>query len=172
VVFANIGGYQRELSCDRIGVEGLEPDSLIRVMAEHWHAMRPADRLPGREHLDPLGLPRRLLPWLLLLDVVRDGDRLDFRYRLVGTSNVAMVGFDPTGKLASEAFHGAGLAVVTAPFVTTVNEGAPTYWIANIPHPRVDAIHVERGFFPLADDGRTVDRLIGVAMPRERSEET
>jgi hypothetical protein len=71
-------------------------DARIRQLYDYWQAICPAaDVLPGRQHLDPVHIPK-LLPWLWLVDV-HQGESLRFKFRLVGTEQVVLRGRDPTG---------------------------------------------------------------------------
>src|SRR5688572_5758180 len=70
---------------------------LLARFFDYWLAIRPsADCLPGRQHFDPIDIPH-VMPRVWLLDVVRDGDRLRFRYRLVGTKEVETLQQEATG---------------------------------------------------------------------------
>jgi hypothetical protein len=59
-------------------------------------------RLPGRADFSPLEL-KKLLPHIALLDVVRDGGSLQFRFRLCGTRIAESCGVDLTGISWSDA---------------------------------------------------------------------
>src|SRR3954471_8992298 len=59
-------------------------DPRFRAFFDYWLGKAPPNRLPGRQHIDPLEM-RRFLPYILLLDVVRETGRYRFQYRLVGT---------------------------------------------------------------------------------------
>lgn len=157
------------LFATRIGREAVPAGSLIHDLAQYWSDHRVGDRLPGRADIDPVTLPRPLLQWIFMMDVLRSPQGLDYRYRLVGTSNVQLVGRDATGRLASEIFHGSDREFVMATFDVTVEEAVPTYWHAAVPQDKFDRIEVYRGLFPLAADGRTVDMLICAAVPEAPS---
>ena len=62
----------------------------------HWQNLRGAERaFPRRDDLDPLDIPRQLLPYSELIEVLEDP--LDFRYRLIGTAIDEISGSSYTG---------------------------------------------------------------------------
>lgn len=152
-------------SSERRTRETLAAGSLVVALHDHWLSICPEGLLPARRHFDPARLSRRILPWVFLLDVLKGADGPDYRFRLVGTANARLVGRDATGRLASEIFGSEDRQVVMDAYDTTVAEAQPTFWLATVPHERLDSVGVERGFFPLADDGRRVDQMIGIAVP-------
>ncbi|TQV76101.1 PAS domain-containing protein [Denitrobaculum tricleocarpae] len=79
------------------------PDRLRQAL-EHWKRLKGARALPLRSAFDPLDVPS-LLPHLLMVEVVRDGQDQpfkDFRFRLVGTYIDDRVKDSYTGKRLSE----------------------------------------------------------------------
>lgn len=71
----------------------------VTELFAYWHLKRGSRAMPARADIDPVDL-KRLLPLLCLIDVVPDARR--YVYRLVGTRDVEMRGFDPTGKSVAE----------------------------------------------------------------------
>ena len=145
--------------------EELAHDCVIRDLDTYWTGLREDGRIPHRAAIDPTKMPPRLLPWLFLMDVLRDGDELDYRYRLAGTSNVELVGRDPTGQLASEIFAAEERAFIMDTFHITVRQAKPTFWRAGVPHDERDFTQIMRGLFPLAGDDGAVSALICAAVP-------
>ncbi len=68
----------------------------VRRIYEYWDAVRGNRAMPARRDIDPLSIPRDLLPGIVLTEVLREPPWL--RYRLVGTAQVALRGSDPTGQ--------------------------------------------------------------------------
>ena len=92
-----------------------------------------SDELPSRRDIHPVEIGEALLPWIFLLDVIREDRRPDYLYRLAGTSNVELVGRDPTGRRSSEIFADDEHAFVIETFDQTGNERVPTYCYAEVP---------------------------------------
>ncbi|GHD56145.1 hypothetical protein GCM10017083_35920 [Thalassobaculum fulvum] len=156
------------LSADPVDIDSLPAGSPVLQLHDYWRSIAPTRALlPGRQHLDPLDIDPQVMPWVFLMDVVRrDGAPLDYRYRLVGTGNVGLVGRDATGELASAVFNRVDAPFVLDTFDLTVENAAPTYWIATVPNDVIGMVTIHRGLFPMARDGRTVDMLLCIAVPR------
>lgn len=138
-------------------------DDKIAVLHRYWRKLCPSSRLlPGRQHFDPLQVPR-LLPWVWLIDVSRDP--LRFRYRLIGTVHVDACGWNQTG-LYLDQVHPRFIGSSAYPQFCAVAEreglafyaGPPTYVI------KKDYISIERLILPLAADGEVVDKLLGITV--------
>ncbi len=160
-------GRDRFLFADRIDESDLPAGSVVRKLLAYWISIGGRDRLPVRRDVDPLEMPRALLSHVFLMDVLRDGDQLDYHYRLVGTRNVAMTGRDATKRLASDVFGQTDRKFMMETFHATVREAVPTFWRAAVPHEALGQRLVYRGLFPLANDAKVVDMLIGAGDPTE-----
>ena len=73
-----------------------------RAFLDYWHAIAPDKGFPRRSDVQPEQL-RSLLPYIFMVDVLRDGEDLDFRFRLIGTGIMRVEG-EHTGLLLSEMF--------------------------------------------------------------------
>jgi hypothetical protein len=139
-------------------------DQRVQRLHEYWQAVHPpGGGLPGRQHVDPTVLPPALLPFLWLADVGRAP--LRFRYRLLGTEQVRVLGRDYTGRWIDEvhpAFPGSAAA---AQFIAAAEEGRPGYRRGStlIIVPK-GYLSMERLILPLARDGRTVDMLLAISV--------
>jgi len=138
-------------------------ECLVAALERYWQSLRRGRLMPSRADIDPVNIDVDLLPFLFLLDVVRGDDGIDYFYRLVGTANVDLVGRDPTGKLMSEVMGSEERRFIMETFDQTVQERAPTYWLAEVPQDRYGLVRVYRGLFPLSSDGEYVDKLICAA---------
>ncbi|HEX7777090.1 MAG TPA: PAS domain-containing protein [Parvibaculum sp.] len=77
----------------------LEP-KLAQLLA-YWQSKRKPGLIPARGDIDPIDIPR-LMADVALVDILRDP--LDYRYRLVGTRLVEMMGSERTGLRMREVF--------------------------------------------------------------------
>jgi hypothetical protein len=138
-------------------------DRRIAELHRYWLSIRPArGRLPGRRHFDPVAVPR-LLPWIFLLDVERAP--LRFRYRLVGSEEVAALGCDPTGRWCDELVADFAAAPTYPQWVATAEEGRIAYHHGlPVVHVPKDYISTERLLLPLARDGERVDMILAIAV--------
>ena len=133
----------------------LEDNAIYRL----WAGKRAGRRYPARSDFDVL----EFAPWLgdiELVDVVRDSERIRYRYRLVGTRITEIDGADLTGKYADEVF-GDDLALITREYEEVMRTGEPCLRHFTVQSKR-------RGFtttynklvLPLAADGEMIDMLL------------
>jgi hypothetical protein len=127
----------------------------VRQIVEYWRKIHPDDGvLPGRQHLDPIDIPR-LLANVWLIDVARDP--LRFRFRLIGTAVVEYAGEDNTGNWFDEVMPEFDPRV----FVDVVESREPSW--SRSPsrmRPYKQYRELERVRLPLASDGKTVDMIL------------
>lgn len=131
-----------------------------RELFAYWRNKATETRLPGRADIDPVEIPRHL-PRLALIDVVREGGALAFRYRLAGTDIVDKAGRDPTGKTFGQLYTGEYLAQAHATYLEIVHHGQPVMSQRVFPaDPNRRFVTYDRLILPLAADGQTVDMLM------------
>jgi hypothetical protein len=136
---------------------------LVRQFYEHWLSIAPPGRLPGRQHVEP----ERMVPMLSrmwMLDVHRNP--LRFRYRLYGTALVRSMNREVTGQWLDEAQPETALnPVLRDRFRFIVGTGRPSWRRGPSLWDR-DPLHrmIENCFAPLAADGETVDKIMGLSV--------
>jgi hypothetical protein len=149
-------------------VTGTPPEDCsaeVTALFEHWQSIHPGGGLlPGRQHFDPLQVPR-LLPHLWLVEVHRDPWR--FRVRLMGTAVAEFIGRDDTGKWMHDEIPDLEGSDMHRCLVMAADEGRPAYQkgkiIANVDKTYISA---ERFHLPLAADGHTPDMLLNMSLFR------
>lgn len=140
----------------------------------YWRSVWPEPHLlPGRQHIDPLAMPR-ILPYAWLMEVHPSMPGLDIprlRFRLVGSHVDLGFGGPKTGCWLDEVepefnTHRA----MQAHFVACARYGTPSHRRGQ---PRfrfnAEAAELERMMLPLAGNGRQVDMLFGCTMFYDRS---
>lgn len=133
----------------------------IRTLVEYWRTRCKNGCLPGRIMIDPADL-KPLLPTIFIVDCPTRDDR-DWVYRLVGTGIVEREGFDKTGKPVCDYFVGSAWPAVRADYVMCMDERCAVYRADTaITKLSREPFEFERVFLPLADDGHTVDKIIGL----------
>lgn len=162
---SRFGGESRpELFVDSPDQLPTGSDPKIHALFEYWLSLGPGDRLPGRQHFDPVDIPR-LLPYLMLLDVEQPGLRL--RNRLLGTKIVEYRGRDYTGRWFHEVFEDFEKSSLFAMYQKAVSTRRPVWHFGRpILHENSDYKARELLCLPLARDGSTVDMLL-VIMVRQ-----
>jgi len=136
---------------------------LVQRLYDYWRSLAPPDRLPGRQDLVPEDIaPLWSRAWML--DVFRNP--LRYRYRLCGTEMVRSVGREITGQWLDEVHP----SLIANPqsrerFRFMAETGVPT-WRRGPPLWTRDPDHrsIETCIVPLADDGRTVDKMLAVSV--------
>jgi hypothetical protein len=130
----------------------------LRVLYGYWLSKRGGRAMPRRADLDPTEMPSHLLPGITLVDVVPDQRR--YVYRLVGTMEVEVRGYDPTGKSVGEAYFGENAEDATECYDRVVATQAP----ALDPLPFLERRRGYRGaeslFLPLSNDDVAVNMIM------------
>jgi hypothetical protein len=153
------------VAIDRASADDIPADChpKIRQLLDYWQARHPAEHvLPGRQHIDPTAIAS-LLPQLFLVDVERDP--LRFKYRLVGTDYVQMMGRDLTGEYLS-LVHPGFSGPILQHYLNAVDQHWPGYRKGPVmfANAKKDYLTVERLIVPLARNGVDVDMIMGVIL--------
>jgi hypothetical protein len=74
----------------------------LEFLHQYWVGKKRGRAMPSRADIDPVELPGRLWPNLMLIDVVRKNDTTRFRYRHVGTAFTDAVGEEVTNQYFDE----------------------------------------------------------------------
>lgn len=138
-------------------------NALLRELLVYWRGKCQGRAMPARADLDPTEIPR-LLPYLLLTDVLPDGG---FRYRLVGTEVERSFGARMTGKRTDELLFGDYLAYIDGLYRRVVDGRQPIF--AGSRYGGADGqspLFTERVMLPLSSDGETVDMVVSAQVFR------
>jgi hypothetical protein len=134
----------------------------VRAMIDYWLSIHPPSGLPGRQHFDPIAVPK-LLSNMGLIEV--HGDPPRFRCRLYGTALVAAIGRDITGQWYDEAFPDFEQAAQYGNFLHVVTTGTPHWRRGRLRIPVEQDHHLlERVHLPLASDSVNVDMILTFAI--------
>ena len=117
--------------------------------------------MPGRQHFDPIDIPL-LMPWIFLIDVVREGGVLRYRHRLVGTQIAERMGYDTTGKFYDELHDDAYLDWMLPIYARVVEACEPHFHKPDTGMPlseQLRQLRYSRLLCPYATDGSSVDLL-------------
>ena len=133
---------------------------MIPQFHRHWLQICSNGRLPNRADIDPANF-KRILPNVILIDIERDPFRV--RYRLCGTKVAEFCG-NLTGRYLDEFATGSvwSAAAYLRQYQIAATEGRPVFsfdWMVGQFGARYP---FQTGIWPLAGDGRTVDRCIAV----------
>jgi len=138
------------------------PHPDLQFLYELWSAKRNGKAMPSRSDLDPLEIPGRLWPHIMVVAVVRAGEHLRFQYRRVGGEFAAAFGRDPTGRFFDEVLPARGgyrdyVLNLYGRIVTrrSATYSENTFTLAGQATPRL----TRRLSLPLSNDGETVDTV-------------
>jgi hypothetical protein len=144
-----------------------DADPKIKPILAYWQSRCPMDdRLPARHHLNPVELSELadgILHHVWLLDVERDP--LRFRVRLLVGALTAAGGPGAPGQYVDEFDTGGEM---TAKLVAMCQDRRPVFkrGAPTLPH-APDAQLLENVALPLANDGVTVDMILGCTVYRQ-----
>jgi hypothetical protein len=115
--------------------------------------------MPSKRDIDPVDMPRQILPHLQIIDVVDGGVR--FRYRLIGTALVEAYGRDYTGSHVDTMVSGARLDFILQAYRTVCELKAPVFCHNRYLTVRNTDLLATRIYMPLSDDGAEVQFILG-----------
>lgn len=136
-----------------------------RALYDYWCDKCRGRQMPSRRDIDPIEIPRPLLPGICLVDVVADERR--YVYRLVGTGDVEVRGCDPTGKSVIEEFFGPSAENALASYDRVVATRAPFLDPTHFWAPTGRYVTEETLFLPLSDDGEHVNMVLVFSQSRD-----
>ena len=142
--------------------EGCHPK--VRRLVNYWLSIHPPAGLPGRRHFDPLDIPP-LLPNVCLVDAPTPS--ADFTFRLMGSRVEAFFGGNFTGKPFVSAYIKNHRSQAYVDMCGILEDRKPRWrrgpagLIANREY-----VEIERVYLPLAEDGRTVDIILGLILAK------
>lgn len=138
----------------------------IGALLRYWEGKRHSGAMPARSDIDPTEI-KPYLPHITLVDVVDDDRR--FVYRLVGTQEVELRGFDPTGRAVGEAFFASSAEAALANYDLVCRTRAPHYVAEQFQV--VDRyVGEEDLFLPLSSDGVKVNMILVFSIARDLHE--
>jgi len=135
-------------------------DPLLHELYAYWRGKCRGRRMPRRSDIDPSEMAR-LLPHLLISEVVEGGER--FRFRLAGTAIASALGGDSTGRLVEEVAEGSYRDFINGLHRTVCREQASLF--AEGPHlagTRGEHYYAKRLLMPLFEDGIAVNQILAM----------
>ena len=130
----------------------------LRSIYAYWLAKRGVRAMPQRADLDPTEITPRLLPGITLVDVVPDHRR--YVYRLVGTMEAEVRGYDPTGKSVGEAYFGENAEDATECYDRVLATRAAVLDPLPFLERKRGYSGAESLFLPLSNDGSSVNMIM------------
>lgn len=135
----------------------------------HYWTGKCGDRsMPRRAEIWPEDFVSHL-PGILLVDVegIDEQGLGIFRYRVVGTEEVALRGYDPTGKSIQEGYFGPSLEDVLECYDYVRRECIFIYDPLEYETPNGRWRNESTIFLPLSEDGKTVSQIMVYSIKRD-----
>jgi hypothetical protein len=129
----------------------------VRAVVAYWRGKAAGRRMPGRSDIDPSELKQHLSR-ISLIDVVPDERR--FVYRLVGTEEAALRGYDPTGRPVGEGFFGPNRELAFKHYGYVVENKAPFCYRGDFEVSDGSIENEDVVFLPLSEDGENVNMIL------------
>ena len=126
-------------------------------MRDYLSSQNP-DGLASKKDLDPTDFPQHM-PFVNLVDVLHQ-DTLRFKFRLVGGEQNRRAGRFIAGQYIEDAVLPEFLDRIRSNMTACVETRMPIYDRFPMPHPDRSFVDSERVYYPLAQDGRSVDTLL------------
>ncbi len=149
-------------------------DTRLETLYRYWLGRRGARAMPRRADIDPVAIPAAIWPHVMVLQVIRGGVKIRFRYRRAGAVFWRADGAEPTGRFIEEVLPmTAGyLDYVVAIYTEMIEAGRPMY-SENFFTRDAQSVPMRTGrvSLPLPNDGPVVDTILAghvFEYPRER----
>ena len=142
---------------------------LIREIFEYWTRIRGTRPMPRRRDFDPVDVPAHL-PGILLIDIegVDENGVGRYRYRVVGTAEVASRGHDPTGKMVVEGFFGPSLDSILDSYEVVRRSGTFLYEPLHFLTEDSRTVDEYSILLPFSEDGEAVSQILVFSERRVR----
>lgn len=147
-------------------IESISERHPVRAFEACWrrHSEASPGAIPTRSQINPAEITG-VLPWLLVLEVLRHGNALDYRYRLAGTACTEIFGVDYTGRRLGEHLTPEGEEIRRREFANILESGKPIFSTTSLPVKSREFITVHRGVFPVRAAANDTDQIFVVIAP-------
>jgi hypothetical protein len=135
-------------------------DPVLGPALAYWTEKRGTRLMPSRRDIDPVEIPRKILPNFQIIDVVDGGAR--FRYRLIGTATVDAYGEDFTGRYPDEIFPADLRDFIHGIYRQVCAWRAPLFLSNRYITVKGFRLASRRIYMPLSDDNVDVRHILGV----------
>jgi hypothetical protein len=136
----------------------------VRAFATYWRERELAGKVPARSSINP-GEITSILPWMLVLEILRFETATEYRYRLAGTGCTEIFGVDYTGKMLGECMTQEGYEIRRQEFARVLENRQPIISTTTLPIKSREFMIVHRGVFPIRASGEEIDQLFVIVAP-------
>lgn len=149
-------------------------DARLETLYRYWLDRRGERAMPRRADIDPVAIPAAIWPHVMILEVIREGAKIRFRYRRAGAVFWRADGAEPTGHFIEEVLPTVAgyLDYVVAIYTEMTETGRPMYSENYFTRDGQSVpMRTRRVSLPLSNDGAIVDAILAghvFEYPRER----
>ncbi|HYL32051.1 MAG TPA: PAS domain-containing protein [Stellaceae bacterium] len=149
-------------------------DTRLETLYHYWLERRGTRAMPRRADIDPVAIPAAIWPHVMILEVLREGATIRFRYRRAGGVFWRAGGVEPTGHFIEDVLPATAgyLDYVVAIYTEMVASGRPMYSENFFTRDGQSVpMRTRRVSLPLSNDGAVVDTVLAghvFEYPRER----
>lgn len=153
---------------------GIIGDARLETLYRYWLERCGGRAMPRRADIDPVAIPAAIWPHVMILEVVREGAKIRFRYRRAGAVFWRVDGAEPTGRFIEDVLPAtAGYVDYVVAIYTEMTETARPMYSENYFTRDGQSVpmRTRRVSLPLSNDGITVDTILAghvFEYPRER----
>ncbi|HWK45497.1 MAG TPA: PAS domain-containing protein [Stellaceae bacterium] len=144
----------------------LVEDSPLSGCWKFWRSRRDGRQVPLKRRLDPVEMPRQILPHLFLYERTAENR---FLCRLAGTGLCSMFAEDPTGRHLDELIPPAAQRSRIVLFEETLNQQRPIVYEGHIAQPGREWVPFLRLLLPVSSNGVAADMVFGMVVLRSPS---
>lgn len=132
-------------------------DPILCDLFAYWDRLRGERVAPSYAEVDPLDMPARILPYLLIAEVVPDEPARRYRFRLCGTEIEGVYGGGMGGRHVDELGKGAYRDYMQGLYDKLVASRRPVYSVGSY-HGRT--VWTKRLMLPLSADANAIDVVL------------
>jgi hypothetical protein len=136
-------------------------DTLLTECWSFWKANRKGRAVPLRRDIDPVLMPRIIIPHLFLYERATDGR---FRCRLFGSHLAAMFARDATGRYLDELLPSEKREARLALFAAVLDRETPAVYTGRLVEGARTWVSFRRLLLPVSADGAKADLVFGMAV--------
>lgn len=150
----------------------LEPVDMLRFLdalrgtqleacLNFWLTRRQAGQTPLKSAMDPVEMPRRILPNLFIYQQMEDGR---FRCRLAGTELCRVFRHNPTGLYLDGLIVPGAVASRQRLFTQVLERGLPVAYGGRLMHSEQSFVRFRRLLLPVSGTGERADHVFGMVV--------
>ncbi|WP_428247938.1 PAS domain-containing protein [Ferrovibrio sp.] len=133
-------------------------DPLLLEVAIYWASKRSSRFAPHRDDISPIDLPRRLLPHLVIAELLHEP--FDVRFRLVGSHMAEKFGRDFAGERINDVMRDDYAAYIRGLFRRVFDTAGPVYSESPFRWDHGGHGRTRRLMLPLTTDGSSVSQVM------------